>query len=128
MKLTAREIKQYRERQLQKQGFVCPLCNGIISFSEAALDHDHKTGLVRKVLHRWCNSVLGRVENWAKRSPVEGIEFLESAVAYLKVEHTQIEHPNHGKTRKRKRAKRVKRPRVTRQAVPKRKASAWNGI
>jgi len=97
-------IPSLREELLRKQEGICPLCKTLILPEEAALDHCHSSGVVRSVLHRWCNAVLGRVENWSKRvGKTSGIEFLENSVAYLKSEHSDIIHPTHGKVKRRKR-------------------------
>ena len=109
--LKASEIKAYREKQLEAQAFICPLCYRSILPSEAALDHCHSTGKVRRVLHRWCNSVLGRVENWATRSGINKIEFLKSTVAYLEAPQTIVTHPSHGKKRRKANGKAKRKPR-----------------
>ncbi|MSW53299.1 MAG: hypothetical protein F2817_20735 [Actinobacteria bacterium] len=98
-------IKDYREKQLRTQQYICPLCARIIALSDSALDHCHKTGKIRKVLHRWCNAVLGRVENWSGRSGIDKIQFLKAVVHYLEAPQTTVEHPSHGKKRKRRRRK-----------------------
>lgn len=56
-------VKEYRAELLKTQGNICPLCLGHIDKDEAVLDHDHKTGKVRSVLHRGCNAMLGKLEN-----------------------------------------------------------------
>lgn len=62
----------------------CKLCGGLMKLDEAVLDHDHHYGHIRGVLHRWCNGVLGKMENWAHRSG-KGREFFSKAVAdYLR--------------------------------------------
>lgn len=101
--LKATEIRKYREQQLQNQLYICPLCRRMIALDEAALDHCHKTGMIRRVLHRWCNSVLGRVENWAGRSGIDKIDFLKAVVHYLEAPQTTVVHPSHGKRKRRKR-------------------------
>ncbi len=97
MKLKTREIKEYRETQLQHQGQKCALCGEGIEL-DGVLDHDHKTGLIRQVLHRGCNSLLGKIENSMPRSRVD-IRRLEgiahNLVNYLTTTHTEIRHPTH---------------------------------
>jgi hypothetical protein len=64
MKLKYREVKPLREKMLKEQEYKCKLCEEpITDLSEAVLDHDHKTGQIRAVLHRGCNAFLGKVEN-----------------------------------------------------------------
>jgi hypothetical protein len=97
MKLKHTQIKQYRETQLQHQDQKCALCGEGIEL-DAVLDHDHKTGLIRQVLHRGCNSLLGKIENSMPRSRVD-IRRLENIVRnlvpYLTKTHTEIRHPTH---------------------------------
>jgi hypothetical protein len=97
VKLKTTEIKAYRETQLQHQGQKCALCGENI-IDDAVLDHCHKTGFLRQVLHRGCNSLLGKIENSMPRSRVD-IRRLEgiarNLVDYLTTTHTEIRHPTH---------------------------------
>lgn len=70
MKLKYTEVKPLREKLLLEQGNCCRLCGQTI-VDDAVLDHDHKTGLLRGVLHRGCNSLLGKIENSMPRSRVD---------------------------------------------------------
>jgi hypothetical protein len=101
MQLKTSEIKSYRENQLAAQNYICPLCRRRIEPTEAALDHCHRTGMVRRVVHRWCNAVLGRIENWAGRSGIDRIAFIKYTVLYLEADTTKVLHPTHGKRKKR---------------------------
>lgn len=68
------------------------------------VDHDHKTGVIRAVLHRGCNSMLGKVEN---HLPMSGLgkggtlvllaAFLASLVPYLlrPDKYTSYIYPTH---------------------------------
>lgn len=71
MKLKYSEIAPLRHRQLAQQALKCALCGDTVLESEAVLDHDHKSGLIRGVLHRGCNSLLGKIENNMPRSRVD---------------------------------------------------------
>jgi hypothetical protein len=97
VKLKTTQVKQYRETQLAHQNNCCALCGEAID-QDAVLDHDHKTGLLRQVLHRGCNSLLGKIENSLPRSRVD-IRRLEgiahNLIAYIKTQHTQVLHPTH---------------------------------
>ncbi len=63
-------------RLTQKQNGVCVICNQQqIRGKKLDIDHDHKTGRVRGLLCRKCNTALGSF----KDSP----EVLRSAIAYL---------------------------------------------
>jgi hypothetical protein len=100
VRLKHSEIKDYRETQSLHQNNQCALCGEDFN-DDAVLDHDHKTGMVRQVLHRGCNSFLGKIENSMPRSLVT-ITRLEAIsknlVKYMTTEHTDIIHPTY-KTR-----------------------------
>ncbi len=104
-KLTHREIKEYRERLIRKQRGRCPLCGEPLLPEEAALDHCHKTGHVRRALHRSCNAAEGKILHWAGiRSRGDDPEkFLKNLLKYWKQDYTNNPiHPTHGKKRRRK--------------------------
>lgn len=42
-----------------KQGGKCPICGNAGDESEFVVDHCHKTGIVRGLLHNQCNTALG---------------------------------------------------------------------
>lgn len=67
MRLTQSKAKAYRESMLAQQGHRCALTGYSLSAAEAVLDHDHKTGHCRAVLHRGINSLLGKIENNHRR-------------------------------------------------------------
>lgn len=95
MRLKYTEVKSYRQAQLLNQNQHCALCGDII-LDDAVLDHDHKTGLIRKVLHRGCNALLGKIENNLARNKINQgrlIKFTENLVNYIQVTHTEILHP-----------------------------------
>lgn len=71
MKLKYKEIAPLRERLLVDQSYRCRLCDDVVYPAEAVLDHDHRSGLLRGVLHRGCNSLLGKIENAMPRSRVD---------------------------------------------------------
>ena len=63
-RLKASEVAAYRATLLAEQGGHCALCGDRIEAHEVAvLDHCHRSGLCRGVLHRGCNAMLGHVEN-----------------------------------------------------------------
>lgn len=61
------EIAGHRAKLLNEQGGKCLLCSFPVAPSEAVLDHCHTTGVIRAVLHRGCNAMLGHIENNAPR-------------------------------------------------------------
>ena len=97
MKLKSTEIRGYRLQQLQEQNNLCALCGDVI-IDDAVLDHDHKSGLIRQVLHRGCNSMLGKIENNMPRSRMNKDRlrtFALNLLQYIETTHTEITHPTH---------------------------------
>ncbi len=93
-RLKQREVKEYRQQQLAQQNNCCALCGDEI-IDDAVLDHDHKTGLIRQVLHRGCNSLLGKIENSMPRSQVDihrlkGIA--HNLIGYISTKHSETLH------------------------------------
>lgn len=88
-KLKASEIKEVRDALLLAQGGVCAICKYPIWDGQAVLDHCHKGGHVRAVLHRSCNSSLGVVERSFVRFAVKNPEaFLQNVGAFLELHKT----------------------------------------
>jgi hypothetical protein len=111
-RLKASEVADYRNQLLAIQNHMCCLCNEIIEDGKAVLDHDHRTGHVRGVLHRGCNAMEGVLINnmarnlmtWARLQ-----ELFRNIEAY-QAQQQPVLHPTHRtpeerKTRARKRAK-----------------------
>lgn len=97
MKLKSTAIKSYRLKQLEQQGNCCALCGDLIT-DDAVLDHDHKTGLIRQVLHRGCNSMLGKIENNMPRSRMNITRlrsFALNLLSYIETTHTELLHPTY---------------------------------
>jgi hypothetical protein len=97
VKLKSTEIKSYRLQQLEQQNNLCALCGDVI-IDDAVLDHCHKTGLIRQVLHRGCNSMLGKIENNMPRSRMNRDRlrtFALNLMQYIETMHTDITHPTH---------------------------------
>lgn len=91
-KITRKEVAALREKYTEEQGWVCALCN--TPFGEArnppCLDHHHKTGVVRGVLHRGCNTFLGYIENHYTRACLTKERLysaLTQAVPYIQGAH-----------------------------------------
>jgi hypothetical protein len=105
MRLKTTELKRWRLDTLETQGFRCALCGDHLPAAQACADHCHKTGHLRGVIHRACNSVLGKVE----RGTRYGRDFDPAAFAlglheYLTRNRQYPLHPSHGraKTKRRK--------------------------
>lgn len=78
---SGREYAAARANRLIEQKGRCALCSQPIAASEAAYDHDHKTGHCRAVLHRGCNAMLGHIEN---NMPRHRLTNLRRLVAFLR--------------------------------------------
>lgn len=64
---TATDVKRVREFLFQEQEFIDAVTGLDLPSEKACLDHDHSTQLVRGVLHRNVNALLGVIENNYKR-------------------------------------------------------------
>jgi len=101
VKLKAKDVKSTRLALLEAQGWKCAICHLPCDEEKAVLDHCHKGGHVRAVLHRSCNSLLGKCENNAPRygmSIEQLIAFLQGAGQYIDVHRTNqtaLIHPTH---------------------------------
>jgi hypothetical protein len=107
MKLKHKDIVTLRLFLLSRQQGLCSLCGDPIE-DDAVLDHDHKTGRIRSVLHRGCNALLGKIENNMPRNRVnlqrlEGIA--QNIIKYLTQEREDIVHPTHKTAEERKLAR-----------------------
>lgn len=123
-RLTAAALARYRTELLQQQNLTCALCGEVCTADEAVVDHDHKTGQIRGVLHRGCNAMLGHIENNRPRHRLTGIprltKFLSGVVPYLyrkRPDDTPL-YPTH-RTADEKRERRNKRARTARAAIKK---------
>lgn len=121
-KLTYSQVKPYRETLLKTQGGLCALCGQPIREGADVLDHDHKQGHIRGVLHSGCNSLLGKLENNHKRYGVTDLRLFVSGVSgYLTrsariPQENRVLHPTY-KTEDEKREARNKKARERRAAT-----------
>lgn len=108
-RLTTSAVAPYRNQLLMKQLGKCVLCKR--KPKVPCLDHCHSEGVVRGVLCRGCNALLGKIENNAPRNGLVGADlytYLMNIPAYLesgKRGGTGVLHPTH-KTEEEKRLKR----------------------
>lgn len=117
MRLKPKEVKPYRDKTLQDQGGRCLVCGGMIEPGEDVLDHDHRTGFIRGVLHRGCNSLLGKLENNHKRCGVPDLlGFLSGVSSYLQKPAHETMHPTH-RTEDEKRIRRNKKAKKRREKL-----------
>jgi hypothetical protein len=97
VKLKYKEIATERSQRLEQQEYHCSLCGDTI-IDDAVLDHDHKTGRIRSVLHRGCNAMLGKIENNMPRNrmTMHRLErFCSNIVKYITQEYEDIIHPTY---------------------------------
>lgn len=71
LKLYGLTVHDYN-RMLRKQGYRCAICRrlpkDVKGRGSMAVDHDHKTGLVRGILCYNCNSALGYLGDRSKNT------------------------------------------------------------
>lgn len=115
-KLKVREVAEIRAELHGAQAGRCAVCKLLVKDKDAVLDHDHSTGVVRAVLHRGCNAVLGKIENNYRRYGVPNLAaFLNGVAGYLQrhaTPQTSYLHPTHltdDEKRERRNAKARKR-------------------
>ena len=118
MKAKSKDIKPLRDQFLNEQHGLCALCFEAIAPGEEVLDHDHKSGYLRSVLHRGCNAYIGALENNMARNritPQRLTAILTNFETYVRT-HKPILHPTHRtpeekaeRARKRAKAKRAKK-------------------
>ena len=97
MRLKYTEVKTHRQAQLIQQNNCCALCEEEI-IDDAVLDHDHKTGLIRQVLHRGCNAMLGKIENNMARNKMDQQrlnKWASNLAGYITKTHTEFVHPTY---------------------------------
>jgi len=110
-KLKAKDIKPFRQQLLIEQGGLCALCQEPIAEGLAVLDHCHRTGQIRSVLHRGCNAYIGALENNQKRNqitPRRLVKILAGFTAYVQglkpILHSTYRTPEERAERTKKRA------------------------
>jgi hypothetical protein len=111
MKLKYAEVKIHRQQQLQEQDHKCALCGEQI-IDDAVLDHDHRTGRIRRVLHRGCNAMLGKIENNMARNrlTIERLNtFASNLVTYMEHNYEDIVHPTYLTGEERRQKAKIKR-------------------
>lgn len=95
-RLTVKALAQWRKDTLAKQGGKCAVCQLPCTEAAAVGDHCHDTGFMRGVLHRSCNSLLGKVENNFRRYGVPNLAaFLHGVPAYLQRPMHEVQYPTH---------------------------------
>ena len=102
MKLKYNEVKPLREKLWITNKKKCPICKELIKQEDAALDHCHKTGHIRNTIHKDCNILLGKIENYIGRygkrlrDPVILNQALSNIAAYMTQDYKANPfHPTH---------------------------------
>lgn len=123
-KITRSQQYSITMQLLKRQGMKCLVCELPINVttkgrsSDYALDHCHETGEVRAVLHRSCNSALGKAEHavgrWGAKSSkyADIIPYLRKMVAYydwVAENPTGLMYPNHRSPEEKAAAAKLKR-------------------
>ena len=90
--LPQNKIAEYR---LRHKPICCPILS--VKTDDWVVDHDHQTGMVRGVISRQANSLLGKVENFYLKMCKGDKEFLpvtlEAMATYLETARTDVLHP-----------------------------------
>ncbi len=98
--LTRKEFLAWKQQELAKST-QCRLCGLEMLPTEVVGDHDHRTGQLRGVIHRSCNSVLGKVERGARYGKrFDPIAFAKGLHSYLTKAHVSEIYPSHKIKRK----------------------------
>lgn len=104
-KIARTALPTWKLRQLRvNQNGLCGICQQPIDTTikgEGVVDHDHKTGEIRGILHRSCNAAEGKVFNaashWGAKSadPAAVRAFLINLLAYWSRPYTGFMYPMH---------------------------------
>jgi hypothetical protein len=98
-KLKQADLIAFRMKVWSEQGQRCAITGQKLAFADAVMDHDHKTGECRGVLHRGVNSMLGKIENHRKIAQLTGDadlhRFLIGVVKYLSQARLGVRYPTH---------------------------------
>jgi hypothetical protein len=80
VRLKASELAAYREQLWEKQGRRCALSGRPLALKDAVTDHCHKSGVIRGVLDRGANSLLGKVENHQRLARLTNLSDLDGVL------------------------------------------------
>lgn len=101
MRIKATEIKEYRDKMYYEQKGICMLCGLKMTPKESVLDHCHRTGAIRGVLHTSCNGAEGRIQGAIFRSragnlPKDLVDFVKRLSVYWSKDYSKnVLHPKH---------------------------------
>lgn len=96
-KIKPKDIAELRKKYYQEQLGLCALCREHIDPLEAVLDHDHKSGYLRGVLHRGCNAYIGSMENNLARNRISTNRLSLILINFMNYisQHKDLRHPTH---------------------------------
>lgn len=118
-KVRPKDLAAFRIKLLADQGGKCAITGQKLTPDTAVVDHCHRTGEIRGVLHRGVNTLLGNLENNRARAGLSDdvlfAKFLKGVLQYLHTARTGVLYPTH-KTEEEKRVARNKRARARRAA------------
>jgi len=77
-------MKLNKQEMYKSQGGKCKLCKQQFTIEEMVIDHCHKTGQVRKLLCKRCNTRLGKFGDCINTEIEEKYLFIKSMYRYLK--------------------------------------------
>lgn len=63
------ESQHTRRAMYKQQRGLCALCQQPIRYRMCVLDHDHKTGQGRALVHALCNMLIGWIESYTELVP-----------------------------------------------------------
>lgn len=92
------ECHSLKLRLWEQQKHLCPLCNRKIEMHDSVLDHDHRNGMIRSVMHDRCNRALGFIE-WSLQH-IDAKTFFSNICKFLEAHQkspTQLIHPRHAR-------------------------------
>lgn len=119
-KLKGSDVLAFRLQVLAAQDGCCRLTGRPLKPEDAVLDHDHKTGECRGVIHRGVNSMLGKIENHRRlaglTSDADLHRMLVNVVGYLGSARLGVRYPTH-RNAEEARVRRNKKARARRAAA-----------
>lgn len=92
------QVKEVRDKLIQRQGGLCAICGKPFTKRDpAVLDHCHITGIIRDAIHRSCNGAEGRVRARAHlgHAGVSSTEYLIALGKYLERHFVNPRHLLH---------------------------------
>lgn len=87
--------KKYKEWRVANTPDLCPIMG--VEMTDPCIDHNHQSGMIRGVISRGANTLIGKVENvykcYGKKATVSLPDALRRAADYLEQEDMPVLHP-----------------------------------